>query len=88
MSEHEFESMRDLGKRYGVSSHRVGRLLTTEGLRTGNGRPSSKAFDLGMVKTASTGRGDDNGYFYVWHVGKTTELLNGLLRQRANGTTK
>jgi len=41
-----------------------------------------------MVKTASTGRGDESGYFYVWHVSKTTEVLDGLLRQQANSTTK
>lgn len=81
MNEHEYESMRDLGKRYNLTSHKIGKLLTAQGLRTA-GRPSSKAFDLGMVKTASTGRGDEDGYFYVWHVAKTTKVLDAAGYQR------
>ena len=79
MSEHEYESMRDLGKRYGISSHKIGKLLVALGLRTVAGRPSARAFELGLVKTASTGRGDENGYFYVWHVAKTTKLLDTIM---------
>ena len=87
MNEHEFESMRDLGKRYGVSSHKMGGWLAALGLRTVGGSPTGKAFQLGLVKTASTGRGDSDGYFYVWHVAKTMKLLDAAGYQPV-GVTK
>ena len=44
MSEHEYESMRDLGKRYGISSHKIGKLLVAFGLRTVAGRTQRQGF--------------------------------------------
>jgi hypothetical protein len=86
MDEHEYESMRELGIRYNVTSHKMGKWLTALGLRTA-GRPSSKAFELGLVKTASTGRGDEDGYFYVWSVLKTMKVLDAAGYQQVSSKT-
>jgi hypothetical protein len=73
MSEHEFESLTDLGRRYGVSSHEMGRWLAKLGLRRVGGLPTDKARELGLVKQIPTGRGE--GFFFVWNVVKTMRVL-------------
>jgi hypothetical protein len=67
-----FKRMTDLGKHFGVSSHKIGRWLTDIGLRE-NGSPSHSAFAGGYVKSAPNGRND--GYFWVWHHAKTVAAL-------------
>jgi len=76
MKNDTFATMTELARIIGpeATSHSVGRDLTRLGLRT-NGRPTQKAFDQGLVKSASTHRGDGTGYFYVWQQEKTLALL-------------
>jgi hypothetical protein len=63
----EYLSQTELGKHFGVSSHVVGRWLREIGLRTPTGKPTSRAFDEGLVaQRPSRGIGT---YFYVWQSG-------------------
>jgi hypothetical protein len=82
MNNDTFSTMSDLARVIGngSTSHSVGRELTRLGLRS-DGKPTSKAHELGLVKSASTDRGDAGGYFYVWHKQKTL----GFLRPNAGG---
>lgn len=82
MNNDTFSTMRELAAIIGngATSHSVGKELTQLGLRT-DGKPSHKAFELGLVKSASTDRGDASGYFYVWHREKTL----GFLKPSAGG---
>jgi hypothetical protein len=82
MSKYEFESLTDLGKKFGVSNQQVGKWLDLLGLRVVGGSPTTQAFELGLVKTTPTGRGNANGYFYTWHAEKTLKLLEEAGRQR------
>lgn len=72
MKNNEFVRMTDLGNLTGQSSHAVGKWLTEAGLRAG-GMPTPTAFEQGLVKKASTGRG--SGYFYLWHQERTLPFL-------------
>lgn len=76
MNDDTFARMRDLARIIGgdATSHTVGKELTRLGLRS-DGKPTSKAHQLGLIKSASTGKGDGSGYFYVWHLEKTLSLL-------------
>jgi hypothetical protein len=79
----EYLSLTEIGRLYGVSSHRVGKWLKDLCLRTEDGRPSGDAFRQGYVSQAPS-RGPGT-YFYVWHVGKTTEILDMMEYPRAKG---
>jgi hypothetical protein len=72
MTEDRFLSQTELAALVGGTSHSVGKALTAAGLRN-NGTPSSKAFNLGLVKQAPTLNG--SGYFYVWHMERTLPFL-------------
>jgi hypothetical protein len=61
MNKYEFESLTDLGKHFGVSCRKVGLWLNDLGLRVVGEKPAPRAFELGLVTRASTGRGDANG---------------------------
>ena len=76
MNDDTFSTMRELATIIGngATSHSVGKELTTLGLRT-NGKPTSQAHEMGLVKSASTGKGDGSGYFWVWHRERTVRLL-------------
>ncbi len=82
MNDDTFSTMRELATIIGngATSHSVGKELTKLGLRT-NGKPTSQAHELGLVKSASTGKGDGSGFFWVWHKEKTL----GFLRSNAGG---
>jgi hypothetical protein len=69
----EFLSLTELGRLYGVSSHIMGRWLVALGLRTGDKKPSTAAFQGGYVtQRASTRPGT---YFWVWHAQRTMRML-------------
>jgi len=68
-----FLNQGQLGERFGVTSHQIGRWLDEIGLRE-NKRPSSSAFQGGYVDTAPTGRAACS-YYYVWHQDKTVKAL-------------
>jgi hypothetical protein len=76
MNNDTFSTMRDLARIIGgdATSHTVGKDLTRLGLRA-DGKPTPKAHELGLVKSASTGKGDGSGYFWVWHRERTVRLL-------------
>ena len=70
----DFLSLTELGKMYGVSSHKIGKWLRDLGLRTEEGRPSRMAFSGGFVaQRPSRGIGT---YYYVWNASKTRELFD------------
>lgn len=76
MNDDTFSTMRELAQIIGngSTSHSVGKELTRLGLRS-DGKPTSKAHQLGLIKSASTGKGDGSGFFWVWHRVKTLSLL-------------
>lgn len=76
----EFKSMTELGKLYGVSSHMLGKWLTKLGLRDSNKKPSTIAFDNGMV--AQRDSTQPGTYFWVWHIEKTVSALERGGHQR------
>jgi len=82
MSVDSYLSLTELAQLIGGTSHSVGRMLTSAGLRK-NGKPSSQAFALGLVQQAPTNRG--SGYFYKWHSDKTMPYLGS--ETNASATT-
>jgi hypothetical protein len=59
------------------------------GLRTvGKSPPNRLAFEQGLVKAISTGRGDPGGYFYLWKTSAVVPLLEaaGHLLVNQQGT--
>jgi hypothetical protein len=76
----EYLSMKEIGALYGVSSHVVGRALKDAGLRTPEGKPSSRAFEEDAVTQRHSDDGDT--YFWIWDVAKVTPILEraGLTR--------
>jgi len=74
MSTNEFMSMKELGTLFGVTSHKIGRRLKELDLRNDKGRPTRKAFELGLMEQRySQSRLDI--YSWVWHGDKTAALL-------------
>jgi hypothetical protein len=80
MSE-EYLSLTEIGRLYGVSSHTVGKWLKDLCLRTEDGRPSRDAFHQGYVSQRPSRV--PGTYFYVWHAGKTTAILDMMEYRRA-----
>jgi len=79
----EYETLTELGKHYDVSCKKMGALLEELGLRRVGKKPTSLAFDLGLVKKTYTGHGDEDGYFYTWHAAKTINLLEKAGHQQS-----
>jgi hypothetical protein len=73
--EFEYETLTQLGKRFGVSCKKMGVWLEELGLRKVGGDPTPRAHELGLVTTAPTGRGDGNHQFYIWHTSQVIKLL-------------
>jgi hypothetical protein len=69
----DFLSLTDLGKLYGVSSHKMGKWLSDLGLRDRNKKPSRTAFDNGLVEQKDSTQ--PGTYFWVWHKEKTLWAL-------------
>lgn len=69
----EFATMKEIGRVFGVSSHAVGKKLKERGYRTPSGKPSSAAFQAGMVQQKFTF--DHANYLWAWNVAKTVPLL-------------
>ena len=74
MYEHyEYLTLTQIGKIFGLSNQKIGKILAKIGLRdknveTGRLKPSKEAFDGGYCKMGPS-RGD--GYNWVWHREKT-----------------
>jgi len=73
MNKHEYVSIENLGKLFGVTSRVCGRWLADLGLREVGKNPKTKAFELDLVIKAPTGKG--SGYFYIWNLPKTFAIL-------------
>lgn len=67
-----YATMRDIGAEFGLTSHQLGKILTTKGLREG-GRPSGKAFHSDWVEQRYAP--GTNHYIWAWDVEKTRTLL-------------
>lgn len=75
-----FLSLTEIGRHYGVSSHKVGRWLVDLGLRNEKKKPSVMAFDGGYVtQRDSTQPGT---YYWTWHAEKTMQLLDQVGKKR------
>jgi len=77
----EVTTMREIGRLFGVTNHTIGRKLKELGFRTADGKPSSEAFNRGLVEQKWTD--DHQHYCWVWHVNKTVPLLEqaGLVKK-------
>ena len=80
----DFQTMKENGRRFGITSHQVGRILKAAGLRTQTGKPSRKAFVEEWVQETWTS--DRLNYTWAWDTEKTAALLesNGLRRVAAD----
>jgi hypothetical protein len=76
MNEKEYVTMTELGKLYGVSSHKVGKWLRGLSLRDEKGKPSAEAFNTNFV--AQRPSRQPGTYFYVWDRETTTALLDAM----------
>lgn len=72
MPDSSFAPMRDIGKEFGLTSHKLGRILTQAGLREA-GKPTAKAYRGGWV--AQRFAPDGVNYMWAWDVAKTYTLL-------------
>lgn len=61
-----------IGKLFGVTSHKIGRWLQNIGLRSDDGRPTRQAHQEGYCEQVPS-RGQ--GYYWVWRSEKTVEAL-------------
>jgi hypothetical protein len=77
----EYLSITEMGRIYGVSSHVAGRWLKGLGLRTESGQPSTQAFNEKYVSQRPSRY--PGTFYYVWHAGKTTAILDGMCYPRA-----
>lgn len=69
----EFSTMKEIGGRFGVTSHQIGRLLKELGLRTHDGRPSEKAFEFGLVEKRWTNSMEH--YLWAWRAEEIVLIL-------------
>ena len=87
MSTTDYMSMKELGVLFGVTSHKIGRRLKELDLRNDKGRPTRKAFELGLMKQRySQSRLDI--YSWVWHQDKTVALLEQAGMERGPDVAK
>ena len=69
---YNFLTQTQLGRLFGVSSHKIGHWLIEAGLRTEDKRPSDRAHHDGFCTTAPSG---STGYHWVWNSQKTVKAL-------------
>jgi hypothetical protein len=72
MVDSSFAPMRDIGMEFGLTSHKLGRILTESGFRDG-GKPTAKAFQAGWVRQKFAP--DGSNYMWAWSVSNTRTLL-------------
>jgi len=67
-------TMTELGRRYGASAHKVGKILKDWGYRDLQGMPTPLAQDDGMVEQRAV---EDRPWVshWAWHFAKTSEIL-------------
>jgi hypothetical protein len=69
----DYWTMKEIGTLYGATSHQIGRTLKDLGLRTPEGKPAARAFNLGLVTKRHASEGP--GYCWAWHQEPTCALL-------------
>jgi hypothetical protein len=69
---YKFLTQTQLGRLFGVSSHKIGGWLVEVSLRTEDKRPSDRAHHDGFCTTAPSG---STGYHWVWNSQKTVRAL-------------
>jgi hypothetical protein len=69
----EFKTMKEIGVRFGLSSHKIGKALKDMDLRTPNGRPSLRAFQESLVAQKLAPNGVN--YIWIWHERRIVALL-------------
>lgn len=79
MNETSFETMRDIGHEFGLTSHKLGKILAEQGFRE-SGKPTAKAHRHDWVNQRYAP--DSTNYTWAWHVGKTRALLESLGYER------
>lgn len=75
----KYMTMKEIGRDFGLTSHDVGKLLKAHKLRTEDGKPSARAFEVGLVDQKFDGFGH---YIWVWHNDKMRMLLERLGHRR------
>ena len=70
----EYWTQREIAKLFGSTSHKIGRVLKQLGLRLENGKPSSRAHQLGLVRKRPV-YGKEYFDVWTWHLGKTLPHL-------------
>lgn len=78
----DYWTMREIGRLFDLSSHKIGKKLKQLGYRTPDGKPSHKAFDEALVKQRWAD--DQPVYLWAWHRDKTVAVLEqaGLEKSR------
>jgi len=76
----EYLSQTELGRHYGVSSHKIGSWLVELGLRNAQKKPSTKAFEGGFVSQRESRQPDT--YFWVWQAEKTMKAFDEAGKKR------
>lgn len=70
----DFMTMTAIGEPLGYTSHQIGYALRIAGLRTRENKPSSLAFELGLVEPQY----DDFGhYLWAWHEERVLPYVYG-----------
>lgn len=77
-----YVTMKEVGAEFGMTSHAVGKKLKELGLRTKEGKPSSRAYDEGFCEQKFTQ--DYSHYLWAWHLGKTLTVLEAAGMKRVN----
>ncbi len=84
MNDDKYVSMTALGKRFGVSSHTVGRALKDRGVRLPNGEPTPNAIQAGLVARRPTPR-QEWVMYWVWHEDLTPTYLIAAGLEESDG---
>jgi hypothetical protein len=74
-----YETMRAIGRPYGLTSHDVGNLLAAAGYRTKGGKPTALAHERNMVRSYQLRYG---GHDYQWHTASVHVIIRRFLDKR------
>ncbi len=80
--ENEYVCMRDIGRFYAVSSHKVGRELKELGYRSNDGKPTRRAIVEKIVREIPVKDMPERKQ-WVWHKARVMELLEVFGWERA-----
>ena len=78
----DYSTMKEIGEEFGVTSHKIGKVLKDLGYRTDKGRPSDKAFEECLVNQRWTD--DSFNYLWAWDREKTIGILEKAGLRKVN----